>query len=163
MIPENATLFSKLLLGKGIHEKTLCDATARRREYLRTAPSSEERLGLDRRDRLGARMPLEFYPQCELAILSDDVNIEMKVPRTCCKQTTGGNIPLINAEEYFRGSCDQKMTMTPEPAPCSPNFQAKPSGGRLTLDVRFSVNQVHMHGESLVESSFKLGTLQPRS
>ncbi|GBM95500.1 hypothetical protein AVEN_101487-1 [Araneus ventricosus] len=66
MIPENATLFSIFLLGKGIHEKTPCDVTAGRREYLRTAPSSEERLGLDRRDRLGERMPLEFYPQCEL-------------------------------------------------------------------------------------------------
>ncbi|GBO16752.1 hypothetical protein AVEN_16040-1, partial [Araneus ventricosus] len=31
---------------KGIHEKTPCDVTACRREYLRTAPRSEE--GLDR-------------------------------------------------------------------------------------------------------------------
>ncbi|GBO15349.1 hypothetical protein AVEN_224922-1 [Araneus ventricosus] len=30
--------------GKGIHEKTPCDVTACRREYLRTAPRSEERL-----------------------------------------------------------------------------------------------------------------------
>ncbi|GBN98728.1 Techylectin-5A [Araneus ventricosus] len=65
MIPENATLFSIFLLGKGIHEKTPCDVTACRREYLRTAPSSEERLLIDW-DHLGARMPLEFYPQCEL-------------------------------------------------------------------------------------------------
>ncbi|GBN98665.1 Retrovirus-related Pol polyprotein from transposon 297 [Araneus ventricosus] len=49
---------------KGIHEKTPCDVTACRREYLRTAPRPEQRL--DRRGRLGARMPLEFYPQCEL-------------------------------------------------------------------------------------------------
>ncbi|GBN58903.1 hypothetical protein AVEN_107654-1 [Araneus ventricosus] len=49
MIPENATLFSIFLLGKGIHEKTPCDITACRREYLRTAPRSEERL-----DRLGS-------------------------------------------------------------------------------------------------------------
>ncbi|GBM32517.1 hypothetical protein AVEN_176306-1 [Araneus ventricosus] len=49
MIPENATLFSIFLLGKGIHEKTPCDVTACRREYLRTAPRSEERL-----DRLGS-------------------------------------------------------------------------------------------------------------
>ncbi|GBO15637.1 hypothetical protein AVEN_175110-1 [Araneus ventricosus] len=61
MISENATLFSIFLLGKGIHEKTPCDVTACRREYLRTALTSEERLY-----RLGARMPLEFYPQCEL-------------------------------------------------------------------------------------------------
>ncbi|GBL86200.1 hypothetical protein AVEN_131943-1 [Araneus ventricosus] len=44
MIPENATLFSIFLLGKGIREKTPCDVTACRREYLRTAPSSEEGL-----------------------------------------------------------------------------------------------------------------------
>ncbi|GBN15214.1 hypothetical protein AVEN_200736-1, partial [Araneus ventricosus] len=63
MIPENATLFS--LLGKGIHEKTPCDFTASRREYLRTEPRSEERL--DRLvDRLEARTSLEFYPLCEL-------------------------------------------------------------------------------------------------
>ncbi|GBM72308.1 hypothetical protein AVEN_81902-1 [Araneus ventricosus] len=49
MIPENATLFSIFLLGKGIHEKTPCDVTACRREYLRTAPGSEECL-----DRLGS-------------------------------------------------------------------------------------------------------------
>ncbi|GBN14319.1 hypothetical protein AVEN_208791-1 [Araneus ventricosus] len=49
MILENATLFSIFLLGKGIHEKTPCDVTACRREYLRTAPGSEERL-----DRLGS-------------------------------------------------------------------------------------------------------------
>ncbi|GBN91053.1 hypothetical protein AVEN_176018-1 [Araneus ventricosus] len=65
MIPENATLFSIFLLRKGIHEKTPCDVTACRREYLRTAPGSEERL--DRLvDRLGARTSLEFYPLCEL-------------------------------------------------------------------------------------------------
>ncbi|GBN43067.1 hypothetical protein AVEN_112087-1 [Araneus ventricosus] len=44
MIPENATLFSIFLLGNGIHEKTPCDITACRREYLRTALRSEERL-----------------------------------------------------------------------------------------------------------------------
>ncbi|GBO40976.1 hypothetical protein AVEN_116339-1 [Araneus ventricosus] len=44
MIPENATLFSIFLLEKGIHEKTPCDVTACRREYLRTALRSEERL-----------------------------------------------------------------------------------------------------------------------
>ncbi|GBN14850.1 hypothetical protein AVEN_165666-1 [Araneus ventricosus] len=49
MIPENATLFSIFLLGKGIHEKTPCEVTACRREYLRKAPRSEERL-----DRLGS-------------------------------------------------------------------------------------------------------------
>ncbi|GBM46512.1 hypothetical protein AVEN_109509-1 [Araneus ventricosus] len=62
MIPENATLFSIFLLGKGIHEKTPCDVTACRREYLRTASGSEEVV-----DRLGARASLEFYPLCELA------------------------------------------------------------------------------------------------
>ncbi|GBO04290.1 hypothetical protein AVEN_2553-1 [Araneus ventricosus] len=36
-------------LGKGIHEKTPCDVTACQREYLITAPRSEERL-----DRLGS-------------------------------------------------------------------------------------------------------------
>ncbi|GBO01026.1 hypothetical protein AVEN_40433-1 [Araneus ventricosus] len=41
----------------------MCVTTCRR-EYLRTAPRPEQ--GLDRRDRLGARMHLEFYPQCEL-------------------------------------------------------------------------------------------------
>ncbi|GBM38502.1 hypothetical protein AVEN_24594-1 [Araneus ventricosus] len=35
MIPENATLFSIFLLGKGIPEKTPGDVTACRREYLR--------------------------------------------------------------------------------------------------------------------------------
>ncbi|GBN85477.1 hypothetical protein AVEN_206610-1 [Araneus ventricosus] len=45
--------------------ETPCDVTACRREYLRTAPSSGERLLIDW-DHLGARMPLEFYPQCEL-------------------------------------------------------------------------------------------------
>ncbi|GBL79879.1 hypothetical protein AVEN_28937-1 [Araneus ventricosus] len=64
MIPENATLFSIFLLGKGIHEKTPCDVTACRREYLITAPRSVW-FFIDW-DRLGARMPLEFYPQCEL-------------------------------------------------------------------------------------------------
>ncbi|GBM87600.1 hypothetical protein AVEN_119530-1 [Araneus ventricosus] len=65
MIPENATLFSIFLLGKGIHEKTPCDVTACRREYLKTAPRSEERL--DRLvARLEARTSLEFYPLCEL-------------------------------------------------------------------------------------------------
>ncbi|GBN70942.1 hypothetical protein AVEN_235214-1 [Araneus ventricosus] len=49
MILENATLFSIFLLGKGIHEKTPCDVTACRREYLRTAPGSEECI-----DRLGS-------------------------------------------------------------------------------------------------------------
>ncbi|GBN91401.1 hypothetical protein AVEN_82180-1 [Araneus ventricosus] len=44
MIPENATLFSIFLLGKRIHEKTPCDITACRREYLRSEPRSEERL-----------------------------------------------------------------------------------------------------------------------
>ncbi|GBO37960.1 hypothetical protein AVEN_171276-1 [Araneus ventricosus] len=78
MIPENATLFSIFLLGKGIHEKTPCDVTACRREYLRTALRSEERL--DRRDRLGARMSLEFYPQCELRIL------EILLPYRCLPQ-----------------------------------------------------------------------------
>ncbi|GBO44396.1 hypothetical protein AVEN_243883-1 [Araneus ventricosus] len=48
-----------------IHEKIPCDVTACRREYLRTAPGSEERL--DRLvDRLEARTSLEFYPLCEL-------------------------------------------------------------------------------------------------
>ncbi|GBN39812.1 hypothetical protein AVEN_67836-1 [Araneus ventricosus] len=50
---------------KGIHEKTPCDVTACRREYLRTAPRSEERL--DRLDaHLEARTSLEFHPLCEL-------------------------------------------------------------------------------------------------
>ncbi|GBL99774.1 hypothetical protein AVEN_162791-1 [Araneus ventricosus] len=44
MIPENATLFLIFLLGNGIHEKTPCDVTACRRECLRTALRSEERL-----------------------------------------------------------------------------------------------------------------------
>ncbi|GBN98075.1 hypothetical protein AVEN_269144-1 [Araneus ventricosus] len=49
MIPENATLFSIFLQGKRIREKTPCDVTACRREYLRTAPkfrrASFNRLG----------------------------------------------------------------------------------------------------------------------
>ncbi|GBO34927.1 hypothetical protein AVEN_6188-1 [Araneus ventricosus] len=36
--------FLIFLLGKGIHEKTPCDVTACRREYLRTAPGRERRL-----------------------------------------------------------------------------------------------------------------------
>ncbi|GBN86355.1 hypothetical protein AVEN_200630-1 [Araneus ventricosus] len=44
-----------------------------RREYLRTALRSEEGLLIDW-DHLGARMPLEFYPQCELSFL---INFEL--------------------------------------------------------------------------------------
>ncbi|GBL70962.1 hypothetical protein AVEN_80155-1 [Araneus ventricosus] len=73
MNPENATLFSIFLLGKGIHEKTPCDVTACRREYLRTATRSEvccSSGSLIDWDRLGARMPLEFYPQLRAGELS---------------------------------------------------------------------------------------------
>ncbi|GBM92297.1 hypothetical protein AVEN_259146-1 [Araneus ventricosus] len=45
----NPFLHTSTRKGKGIHEKTPCDVTACRREYLRTAPRSEERL-----DRLGS-------------------------------------------------------------------------------------------------------------
>ncbi|GBN34009.1 hypothetical protein AVEN_214988-1 [Araneus ventricosus] len=54
--------------GKGIPEKTPGDITACRREYLRTALRSEERLY-----RLGS--PLEFYPQCELRAIEGAVMV----------------------------------------------------------------------------------------
>ncbi|GBL77686.1 hypothetical protein AVEN_152910-1 [Araneus ventricosus] len=59
MIPENATLFLISLLGKGIHEKTPCDVTACRSEYIRTAFGSE---GVC----LSIRTTWEFRLQCEL-------------------------------------------------------------------------------------------------
>ncbi|GBM23549.1 hypothetical protein AVEN_237928-1 [Araneus ventricosus] len=88
MIPENATLLSIFLLGKGIHEKTPCDVTACRREYLRTAPGSEEVV-----DRLGARTSLEFYPLCELSCYLLTVCVvkyqsaELSLPMNCCLST----------------------------------------------------------------------------
>ncbi|GBN51123.1 hypothetical protein AVEN_215144-1 [Araneus ventricosus] len=70
-LPSNASLMvgKRVLQGKGIREKTPCDVTACRREYLRTATRSEwccSSGSLIDWDHLGARMPLEFHPQCEL-------------------------------------------------------------------------------------------------
>ncbi|GBN31519.1 hypothetical protein AVEN_159689-1 [Araneus ventricosus] len=45
--------------------------------------------------------------------------------------------------------------------PTSPNFLIKPAGGRLTLDVRFKMNHVHIHDESSEESSFELEPTVP--
>ncbi|GBM71213.1 hypothetical protein AVEN_204835-1 [Araneus ventricosus] len=51
----------------------------------------------------------------------------------------------------------------PEPASAFPNFNATPSGGRLTLGVIFYVRHTHMQDGSLVESDSEPGVLRPRS
>ncbi|GBN46030.1 hypothetical protein AVEN_37817-1 [Araneus ventricosus] len=88
MIPENATLFSIFLLGKGIHEKSPCDVTACRREYLRTAPGSEVVV-----DRLGARTSLEFY-RCASCVSVRDYN------------TRG---PRSSVQQYIRDAFQQQV------------------------------------------------------
>ncbi|GBO22572.1 hypothetical protein AVEN_251905-1 [Araneus ventricosus] len=67
-----------------------------------------------------------------------------------------------------QGYCDcvnvgsHQMT-EPELAPPSPSCSTTSARGRLTLDVRFSVHQAHIHDGSSLESGFEPGALPPQS
>ncbi|GBN17097.1 hypothetical protein AVEN_4692-1 [Araneus ventricosus] len=56
-----------------------------------------------------------------------------------------------------------KFPPIPELVSFSPRFSIPLVGGHLTHDVRFNVEQAHIHGVPSLESRFELGALRPRS
>ncbi|GBM78990.1 hypothetical protein AVEN_226349-1 [Araneus ventricosus] len=57
----------------------------------------------------------------------------------------------------------QTTRITPEPAPLSPSFRIIPARKRLSHEVRFRAQQVHIYGGCSVESGFEPGTILPEA
>ncbi|GBN96760.1 hypothetical protein AVEN_173332-1 [Araneus ventricosus] len=92
------------LVGKGIPEKTPGDVTACRREYLRTAPSSEELLDLDRlATRFEARTSSEFYPLCELISCILKLIAEL-LGEASTKKIDDVVVKMSRLRDYFRAA-----------------------------------------------------------
>ncbi|GBM98202.1 hypothetical protein AVEN_268132-1 [Araneus ventricosus] len=126
-----------------MYEKTPCDVTACRGEYIRAALGSESSVLIDWNDfGVSSAVRARKLGGAKYALAC---GVEL------CKSGP-------DQEGYFGTDLDDKNDTSA--GNLSSNFRTIPAGEHLTLDVKCNVLQPHIQGGSLMQPGFEHGTLR---